>query len=149
MSRESERKERKVFGITNHPSVTIAARKTASSYQASLNPTRCNNRPTPVATPKGTTSIAPADEYAVHVCGMNPVEMNGMGFGSAILEADDQAVANRGPGRAGHEAVVEPGRKSDSFGHLEFLILRDHRVSPLARAVGALRHTSVVEEAIS
>ena len=61
MSRESERKERRAFGITSQPPVTIAARKAASGCQPSLNPNHCSSRPSPVAMPEVATRIVSAE----------------------------------------------------------------------------------------
>ena len=73
-------------------------------------------------------------ENAVHVRWMNAVEVDRVRLAAAVLKMDEQPVAGgRAERRAGHEAVVGPGRKFDSFRDFEFLVFGHRRVFPLHR----------------
>ena len=71
-------------------------------------------------------------EDAIHVRGMNPMEMHGVRLAPAVLKMDDEAIANGCPKcRPRHEAVVNPSGKLHPFGHFDLFILRYNHILPL------------------
>ncbi len=77
-------------------------------------------------------------EDAVHVRRMDPVEVDRVRVRAVVAEQHAQGVALGGPDdRAGHGAVVRPGREEDPRRDLDLLVGRDQRV--LAHAARLVR----------
>ena len=74
-------------------------------------------------------------EDAVHVRGMDPVEVDRVRVRAAVQEADAQGVSFGGPDdRPRDGAVVRPGGEEDAGGDLDVRVDRGERV--LAHATG-------------
>ena len=78
--------------------------------------------------------------HAVHARRMDAVEMHRVRMRAVVLEDDPQPVAfGRAQRRAGHAAVVGPGREHDARRDLDLLVLGDDLEGPQRAAVGQRR----------